>query len=358
MHNLVMHYRWPLLVMVALLAGVTAASVAMAIEALIDDFLLAGLFATAAVVLDLFKYAAWPLALALLAMRRGLCALLMMGCALALGGVSGWATYDRLMTAIVGSRAEHQALQVQRTADLEEQRRADAVRIEQLDAEALSVREQASALRDRGMISRALELEAVALVRIDAERERALVRRDAASQELTALRSHPAKAAGLPLELATLLCLGFAAVLEIVPALILSALRPVPAMTEEPTPEAAQEQQPEAVIAPQEHREEQVVIAAAQQEQQAEQVQGVPQEQPEPAQDKARSSTCGELGDGDADLLQILLPRIASAGAGAKFAVRRIAREMRIGTDRASRILQEAAARGALRKTAAGYVAA
>lgn len=354
MHNLVMHYRWPLLAMVALLAGVTAASVAMAIETLIDNTLLAGLFATAAVVLDLFKYVAWPLALALLAMRRALCALLMMGCALALGGVSGWATYDRLMSEIVGSRAEQQALKVQRIADLEEQRRADAGRIAQLDAEALAVREQASALRDRGMVSRALELEAVSLARIDAERERALARRDAASQELTTLRSQPARAAGLPLELATLLCLGFAAVLEIVPALILSALRPVPAMTEEP----AQEQQPEAVTAQQEHREEQAVLAAVQQEQRAEQVQNGPQEQPEPAQDKACSSTCGELGDGDADLLQILLPRIASAGAGAKFAVRRIAREMRIGTDRASRILQEAAARGALRKTAAGYVAA
>lgn len=358
MHNLVMHYRWPLLAMVALLAGVTAASVAMAIDALIDDILLAGMFATAAFVLDLFKYVAWPLALCLLAMRRALGGLLMMGCALVMGGFSGWATYDRLMTSIVTSRAEHQALQVQRIADLEEQRRADAARIEQLDAEVIATREQANGLRDRGMASRALELEAVALARIDAERERALVRRDAASQELTALRSQSAKAAGLPLQLAMLLCLGFAAALEIVPALILSALRPVPTMTEEPAPEAAQEQQPEAVIAPQEHREEQVVIAAAQQEQQAEQVQGVPQEQPEPAQDKARSSTCGELGDGDADLLQILLPRIASAGTGAKFAVRRIAREMRIGTDRASRILQEAAARGALRKTAAGYVAA
>lgn len=344
MHNLVMHYRWPLLAMVALLAGVTAASVAMAIDALIDDILLAGMFATAAFVLDLFKYVAWPLALCLLAMRRALGGLLMMGCALVMGGFSGWATYDRLMTSIVTSRAEHQALQVQRIADLEEQRRADAARIEQLDAEVIATREQANGLRDRGMASRALELEAVALARIDAERERALVRRDAASQELTALRSQSAKAAGLPLQLAMLLCLGFAAALEIVPALILSALRPVPTMTEETAPEAAQEQQSEAVI--------------AQQEQRSEQVQGVPQEQPEPAQDKACSSTCGELGDGDADLLQILLPMIASAGAGAKFAVRRIAREMRIGTDRASRILQEAAARGALRKTAAGYVAA
>lgn len=340
MHNLVMHYRWPLLAMVALLAGVTAASVAMAIEALIDDILLAGLFATAAVVLDLFKYVAWPLALCLLAMRRALCGLLMMGCALGMGGFSGWATYDRLMTSIMTSRAEHQALQVQRIADLEEQRRADAARIEQLDAEALAIREQASALRDRGMVSRALELEAVALVRIDAERERALVRRDAASQELTALRSQPAKGAGLPLELATLLCLGFAAALEIVPALILSALRPAPAAAVEPALQLVQEQQPETVGVLQEQREEQAQTSITQ--------------QPETAPDKA----CSELKGEDADLLQILLQRIADAGEGAKFAVRRFAREARIGNERATRILQQAAAMGALNKTATGYVAA
>ncbi|MNZ06735.1 hypothetical protein D3C78_234920 [compost metagenome] len=327
MHNLINH-RWPLLTMVALLAGVTAASVAMAIFALIDDALLAGLFASAAVVLDLFKYIAWPLALGLLAMRRALCALLMMGCALALGGVSGWATYDRLMTSIVSSRAEHQALQVQRLADLEEQRRSDAVRIEQLDAETLATREQANGLRERGMASRALELESAALVRIDAERERALARRDAASQELTALHSQPAKAAGLPLEIATLLCLGFAAALEIVPALILSALRPAPApaVAAEPALELVQEQQPGTVV----------------------------QEQPETAQDKARS----ELEGDDADLLQTLLQRLASAGAGTKVAVRRFAREARIGNERATRILQQAAAMGALNKTASGYVAA
>lgn len=339
MHNLINH-RWPLLAMVALLAGVTAASMAMAIEALIDDALLAGLFATAAVVLDLFKYIAWPLALAMLAMRRVLCCLLMMGCALTLGGVSGWATYDRLMTAIVSSRAEHQALQVQRIADLEEQRRADAARIEQLDAEALATREQANALRDRGMASRALELEAAALVRIDAERESALARRDAASQELTALRSQPAKAAGLPLELATLLCLGFAAALEIVPALILAALRPAPASAAELARELIQEHQPETVAVQQEQREEQAQASAT--------------EQPETAPDKA----CSELKGEDADLLRMLLQRIASAGEGARFAVRRFAREARIGNERATRILQQAAAMGALNKTATGYVAA
>lgn len=229
MHHLQQHHRWPLLAMVAALVGVTATSVALAIAALIDNTLLAVLFASAAVVLDLFKYVAWPLALGLLVVRRTLCALLMMACALALGAVSGWASYDRLMSSIINSRAEHQARQEQRQIDLVEQRDADAARIGQLDSDAAAVHQQANALRERGMVTRALELETASMARIDAERERAQARRDQSSQELTALLALPAKAAGLPLELATMLCLGFAAALEIVPALILSALRPEPA---------------------------------------------------------------------------------------------------------------------------------
>ena len=147
MHHLQRHHRWPLLAMVAALAGVTATSVALAIAALIDNTLLAALFASAAVGLDLFKYIAWPLALGLLVVRRTLCALLMMACALALGTVSGWATYDRLMSSIINSRAEHQARQEQRQIDLVEQRDADAARIGQLDSDAAAVHQQAEGQR-------------------------------------------------------------------------------------------------------------------------------------------------------------------------------------------------------------------
>ncbi len=320
MHHLQQHHRWPLLAMVAALAGVTATSVALAIAALIDNTLLAVLFASAAVVLDLFKYVAWPLALSLLAMRRTVCALLMMACALALGVVSGWATYDRLMSSIITSRAEQQARQEQRQADLVEQRDADAARIEQLDSDAAAVHHQANALRERGMVTRALELETAAMARIDAERERAQVRRDQASRELTALLALPAKAAGLPLELATLLCLGFAAALEIVPALILSALRPA-------------------------HVQERAPVAAEAQQERAEEQQ---QERAETEQGKA-------AGDGlPAELLQL----IASTERGTKVAVRQVARVLRIGSDRATRLMQKAAEAGLLNKTAAGYVAA
>ena len=320
MHHLQQHHRWPLLAMVAALAGVTATSVALAIAALIDNTLLAVLFASAAVVLDLFKYVAWPLALGLLAVRRALCALLMMACALALGIVSGWATYDRLMSSIVTSRAEHQARQEQRQIDLVEQRDADATRIEQLDSDTAAVHQQANALRERGMVTRALELETAAMTRIDAERERAQVRRDKASQELTALLALPAKAAGLPLELATLLCLGFAAALEIVPALILSALRPTPVQERAPVPAAAEQER-------------------AEEQQQEHQV-----TEPGPA-----------TSDGlPTDLLQL----IGSTERGTKVAVRQVAKVLRIGSDRATRLMQKAAEAGLLNKTAAGYVAA
>ena len=314
------HHRWPLLAMVAALAGVTATSVAMAISALIEAPVLAGLFAGAAVVLDLFKYAAWPLALMLLAARRTLAALLMMASTLALGAVSGWATYDRLMTSIVTSRAEHMARFGIRQPELLELRQAEAARIEQLDAEAAAVHQQANALRERGMVTRALELEAAALARIDTLRATAQQRRDSASQELTALRSQPAKAAGLPLELATLLCLGFALALEVVPALILSALRPVPVTETAHAP--APVRQKHAEKRTQEH----------------------PKTEPETAE--------------RTDLPPELLQLIARTERGAKLAVRQVAKELRMGSERTTRLMQQATERGLLSKTAAGYVAA
>lgn len=318
--NLQPHHRWPLLAMVAALAGVTATSVAMAISALIDAPVLAALFAGAAVVLDLFKYVAWPLALMLLAARRTLAALLMMASAIALGTVSGWATYDRLMTSIITSQAEHQAQHEQRQADLLELRRADAERIEQLDAEAVAIHHQANALRERGMVTRALELEAAALSRIDTLRAAAQQRRDTASQELTALRSKPAKAAGLPQALATLLCIGFALALEVVPALILSALRPVPVTRNAP-----------AAIPPRPKREQERT-----------------QEHPKT---EAETPTGTDL---PAELLQL----IARTERGAKLAVRQVAKELRMGSEKTTRLMQQAKEAGLLSKTAAGYVAA
>src|SRR5690606_9307522 len=102
-----------------------------------------------------------------------------------------------------------------RITDLEAARRLDIERLSSLDAEARSSLEQAADMRGRGMVSKALLLETSALRRLDAQREQVRERLDGSSRELTALRAQPAKAASLPEQLATLLCLGFAAALEV-----------------------------------------------------------------------------------------------------------------------------------------------
>ena len=107
------------------LSSVTVVSVGLAMFALIEDRRLAALFAIAAVLLDVFKYLAWPTALQLANDGRRACAGLMVACALVLAGVSAWATYDRMMSSIIGSRAQQQAVQQQRIADLEQARAAD-----------------------------------------------------------------------------------------------------------------------------------------------------------------------------------------------------------------------------------------
>lgn len=210
------------------LSSVTVISVGLAMFALIEDPKLATLFAVAAVLLDVFKYLAWPTALQLAGSGRRASAGLMITCALVLAGVSAWATYDRMMGSIIGSRTQQQAVQQQRIADLEQARSADLQLTAQLSAEAASIRAQAEAMRARGMVTRALELDSSALPRIAEQRDQIRQRLDASSIELTQLRAAAPKAAGLPLELATLLCIGFALALEVVPALILSAARRQP----------------------------------------------------------------------------------------------------------------------------------
>jgi organic hydroperoxide reductase OsmC/OhrA len=114
--------------------------------------------------------------------------------------------------------------------------------------------------------------------------------------------------------------LGFAAALEIVPALILSALRPTPAQERASVPAAAEQEQTE-------------------------------------EQQQERQET--EQGPAAIDSLPVeLLQHIASTDRGTKVAVRQVAKVLRIGSDRATRLMQKAAEACLLSKTAAGYVAA
>ncbi|HTO17717.1 MAG TPA: hypothetical protein VL129_01020 [Pseudomonas sp.] len=303
MHSPTQRVLW--MVLAVALAGVTIVSVGMAMFALIDDPRRAGLFAWAAVFLDVFKYLAWPLALSMLRLGRYVIAVLLMGCALVLGGVSGWATYDLVMSSMLAGRAQHQAIQEQRITDIEVARRDDQARIAALDAEARSVLEQADALRERGMASPARALQSSEMRRLDEQREQARARLEASSQELTALRSQPGKAASLTALQAILLCLGFAAALEIVPALILASLR----------------------------------------------ASGRAPELPEQVEE-------GNGEHGENALLGELLAIVGKLEPGTRYGTRDFAKALRIGNSRAVAAFGLALERGAIRKTPAGYVVA
>lgn len=337
--------RWTLTTIACLLSSVTAVSVALALFALIEDPVLAVLFAAAAVLLDVYKYLAWPLALASLSARRFAAAGLLMLTAVALAGVSGWATYDRLMSSILGSRMQNEAIQGQRIADLEAARDADRQLITNLNAEASSIRAQAEAMRLRGMVSKAQELEVVALPRIAEQRDEARERLNQASLELTGLRAKPSKATGLPLELVVLLCSGFALALEIVPALLLAVIRQLPSAAPQDhvsvTNESPSEAAPENAPATLETRK------------------PLPETQPgTPETDASPISQAPIIQTEDAALLQKLLALAAETPRGERVKLREFAKAHRIGNLRAASIFQVAADVGALQKTATGYAAA
>jgi hypothetical protein len=333
--------RHPALALTAMafaLSSVTALSVAMKMDALIADPLLAAVFSAAAVLLDLFKYLAWPIAFGLIAARRLGYAALTIGCALILGGVSAWATYDRLLTSVVTGQARQTAIVEQRMTDLQALHQDALRRLETLDDEARSVGEQARLLRERGIVTKAQELEAAALPRIAEQRERALARLDSVSQELTALRAQPVEAAALPELLAVLLCAGFAVALEVVPALILSVVR----MGRSPAVDA-----PAADVVALQHEEQPAAAAAATAVAPAAEV-AVP----------AAGQQQELFGSPDDALFERLRSIAREAKPGTPIPLRDITTALRVGNRRAQRLISNALDLGLMRKTTAGYVAA
>lgn len=320
------------------LSSVTALSVAMAMSALIADPLLALVFAAAAVLLDAYKYLAWPIGLGLLAARRLPAAALVIGSALILNVVSAWASYDRLLTSMLTGQAQQAAIAEQRMGDLQAVH-ADALgRLASLDAEARSVGEQARQLRERGIVTKAQDLEDAALPRIAEQRERALARLDDASRELTALRSAPVTQAVLPELLAVLLCAGFAVALEVVPALIICAVRlgrvpaaaePAPVVVEQPAAEAPETATATPVVAPA------TVVAMP--------ITGEQQDL---------------FGRPDDVLFERLRDFARTAQPGTPIPVRGVTAALGIGSRRAMRLMRTATDLGVMRKTTAGYVAA
>jgi hypothetical protein len=315
-----------LLVAIAfLLSSVTAISVAMAMYALIEDKNLALLFASAAVLLDIFKYLAWPVAIRVLS---GASAALTISCALMLSGVSGWATYDRLMTSINVSKATHEVMMTERVSVLTSLAQKDSALISRLAKEITEAAAQANDLRARGMVSKALELEESVGERASAQRDQALARMNAGSLEVAQIKSTVAKASSLPPLLAQILCLGFAMSLEIVPALILAGVR-------------GSRRSSTHVVAS-EGSEEPVSDAAT-----------LPEEMLETPETLKNPET---LLNSNAEILETLVTHARTQAPGTPVRLKEFAKNSRIGNLRASEIFRQAEAFGALKKTTLGYV--
>jgi hypothetical protein len=328
-HLICRRVRWLLLAIAVALSCVTALSVAMAMSTLIVDPLLAVVFATAAVLLDLYKYLAWPIALGMLAAGRRAYAVLMIISALLLAAVSAWATYDRLLTSIVSGQARYAAVTEHRMVDLQAVRSDGLRQLDSLDKDARSIGDQARQLRERGIVSKAQELESSALARIDGQREQVLQRLDRVSVELTELRAKPAASVGLPELLAILLCAGFAIALEAVPALIGSALR-VGSLSEPLLPETTASTTPATVTA---------TVATA-------------------PENPASGEQQDLFGLPDGVLMKTLLDITRKAEPGTPISLRDFTAAARVGNRRAMKLFRAALDLGELRKTTAGYVTA
>lgn len=307
-----------------LLSSVTAISVALAIYALIDDKRLALLFASAAVLLDIFKYLAWPVAVRLL---RGSRAFLMIACALMLSTVSGWATYDRLMSSITISKATHDAMAGGRLEVLKLLAQNDSSLILQLEREVSGAIVQANELRARGMVSKALELEESVSTRAAKQRQEALERINAASLEIAQIESSAVKASSLPALLAQLLCIGFAMALEIVPALILSGIRGTRSCAN-PVIHSNAITEPSLQVAKLETRE------------------------------TAMETTKTEetLFDSNVEILKALVDQAKNSSPGTPIKLKDFAKNCRIGNLRAGEIFRTAEKIGVIKKTTIGYV--
>lgn len=328
-HLICQRVRWLLLAIAVALSSVTALSVGMVMSTLIADPLLAAVFATAAVLLDFYKYLAWPIALGMLAAGKRAYAVLMIISALILAAVSAWATYDRLLTSIVSGQARYAAVTEQRMVDLQAVRSDGLRQLDSLDKDARSIGDQARQLRERGIVSKAQELESSALGRIDGQREQVLQRLDRASVELTELRARPTASVGLPELLAILLCAGFAIALEAVPALIGSALR-VGSLSEPSLPETVASTTPATVTA--------TVTTAP--------------EQP------AAGEQQDLFGSPDGALMKALLDITRTTAPGTPISLRDFTTVARVGNRRAMKLFRAALDLGELRKTTAGYVTA
>ena len=102
--------------------------------------------------------------------------------------------------------------------------KTDSDFLENLDEADNKTRTDSSTLRDKGMVTKAQELESAAYDRTDTQRRAAMERIKTNSLEIAEIQAATTKASSIPVLLAAILCAGFALSLELVPALILAIL--------------------------------------------------------------------------------------------------------------------------------------
>jgi hypothetical protein len=204
-------------------------SVALTVFTLIDEPVLAVIFSGAAVLLDIFKYLAWPVAMCLIKDRLLLAACGLLFCSITLGAVSGWSTYDRLVGSINSSHSRQEALSGARAEQLNALIKMDSDFLKTLGEAEKKTNSESATLRNKGMVTKAQELESAAYSRTDTQRQAAMERIKTNSREIAEIQATTTKASSIPVFLAALLCAGFALSLELVPALILAIL---PSQTE------------------------------------------------------------------------------------------------------------------------------
>ena len=341
------YYKVLLLSIGGSLSSVTAISVGMAMFSLIENIFIATLFAAAAVVLDLFKYLAWPVSISMWSCGSKVCAMLMILSATLLGAVSGWATYDRLHSSIMVSQIRYASVQGS-VAELKKIKGLELDRLNLVDCQLQSFSEQARQLRERGMVTKAQDLDSVAIASAAAQRQQIMTNVEKISGDIIVLQSKVAPSAGLPTLMLILICAGFALSLEVVPALIGAALRAgnvaLKTVDDEADPLACSTQSSIRGI---------------------ESITQTRQDVVQPATAPATLSlgpTTGQqqelFGSDDPRLMKTLIQMTQSTTPGTPIKVRDFTALARVGNRRTIKLFHEAMEVGLLKRTSNGYVAA
>ena len=207
----------------AICAGVTSISVAVTALDLFGGGGIGMLFAVGASALDLYKVLAFSTVISIFACQRyatGIAALIV---AIALGLFSAWATSEFLSTAIISKRQHAEALHTQRAGDIKNAQASDAARIIALDKAESDIRAQISAMRSRGQVTKAAEVESNELPKISAEREVIRKRIEENSRALTDISAEIPKGFALSTDAILVIARVFAVFLEITPAVVMAA---------------------------------------------------------------------------------------------------------------------------------------